>query len=78
MSTKMGNRMRFGLSTAAVLPLAGLLLTGDAAAQQAPAQDPKATPPTWGRPVDLLQLKDGSILVSDDFNGIIYRISYKK
>lgn len=41
-------------------------------------EDPKATPPTWGRPVDVLQLKDGSVLVSDDFNGIIYRISYKK
>ncbi len=41
-------------------------------------EDPKATPPTWGRPVDVLQLKDGSILVSDDFNGIIYRVSYKK
>ena len=29
-----------------------------------------------GRPVDVLQLKDGSILVSDDHNGAIYRISY--
>jgi len=29
-----------------------------------------------GRPVDLLQLGDGSLLVSDDQNGIIYRISY--
>lgn len=31
----------------------------------------------WGRPVDLLELKDGSLLVSDDFAGKIYRISYK-
>ena len=30
----------------------------------------------WGRPVDLLQLKDGSILVSDDFGDAVYRISY--
>jgi glucose/arabinose dehydrogenase len=30
----------------------------------------------WGRPVDLLVLKDGSLLVSDDKAGIIYRISY--
>jgi glucose/arabinose dehydrogenase len=30
----------------------------------------------WGRPVDLLQLDDGSILVSDDFAGAIYRITY--
>lgn len=31
----------------------------------------------WGRPVDLLVLKDGSLLVSDDFANVIYRISYK-
>jgi glucose/arabinose dehydrogenase len=30
----------------------------------------------WGRPVDLLQLPDGSILVSDDHAGAIYRISF--
>jgi glucose/arabinose dehydrogenase len=30
----------------------------------------------WGRPVDLLQLEDGSVLVSDDFAGAIYRITY--
>jgi glucose/arabinose dehydrogenase len=29
-----------------------------------------------GRPVDILILKDGSLLVSDDYNGAIYRISY--
>ena len=28
-----------------------------------------------GRPVDLLPMKDGSLLVSDDFNGAIYRVS---
>ena len=32
----------------------------------------------WGRPVDVLQMKDGAILFSDDFNGIIYRVSYSK
>jgi glucose/arabinose dehydrogenase len=31
-----------------------------------------------GRPVDVLQLKDGSVLVSDDWNGAIYRVSYGK
>jgi glucose/arabinose dehydrogenase len=31
-----------------------------------------------GRPVDVLQLKDGSMLVSDDWNGAIYRIAYGK
>ncbi|THK40397.1 hypothetical protein E8Q33_14155 [Methylophaga sp. SB9B] len=30
----------------------------------------------WGRPTDILQLPDGSVLVSDDFNGVIYRVSY--
>jgi glucose/arabinose dehydrogenase len=28
------------------------------------------------RPVDVLVLKDGSMLVSDDYNGAIYRVSY--
>lgn len=32
----------------------------------------------WGRPVDLLEMPDGSLLVSDDEKGQIYRISYKK
>lgn len=32
----------------------------------------------WGRPVDLLTLPDGSMLVSDDYANVIYRISYKK
>jgi glucose/arabinose dehydrogenase len=31
-----------------------------------------------GRPVDVLQLKDGSLLVSDDYNGAVYRVSYGK
>jgi glucose/arabinose dehydrogenase len=31
----------------------------------------------WGRPVDLLQLPDGSLLVSDDYANVIYRIAYK-
>lgn len=30
-----------------------------------------------GRPVDILQLPDGSLLVSDDYSDRIYRISYK-
>ncbi len=41
-------------------------------------ENEKADPPMWGRPVDILQMKDGSILFSDDFNGIIYRVSYSK
>jgi glucose/arabinose dehydrogenase len=30
----------------------------------------------WGRPVDLLQMKDGSVLISDDHAGVIYRLTY--
>ena len=29
-----------------------------------------------GRPMSITQMKDGSILVSDDYAGAIYRISY--
>ena len=32
----------------------------------------------WGRPVDLMQMPDGSLLVSDDTAGAIYRITYRK
>lgn len=31
-----------------------------------------------GRPVDVQQMKDGSLLVSDDWNGAVYRITYGK
>lgn len=30
----------------------------------------------WGRPVDLLELPDGSLLLSDDSSGTVYRITY--
>ncbi len=30
----------------------------------------------WGRPVDLLELPDGSLLVSDDLAGALYRITH--
>jgi glucose/arabinose dehydrogenase len=36
------------------------------------------TQEVWGRPVDVLTLKDGSMLVSDDFANVIYRISYQQ
>uniref|UniRef100_UPI0040485331 PQQ-dependent sugar dehydrogenase n=3 Tax=Roseivirga sp. TaxID=1964215 RepID=UPI0040485331 len=38
----------------------------------------KAENKGWGKPVDVLELPDGSILVSDDVAGAIYRISYQK
>ncbi len=37
----------------------------------------KSTQKKWGRPVDLLVLPDGSMLVSDDQANVIYRITYK-
>lgn len=32
---------------------------------------------SWGRPVDVLVMPDGALLVSDDKNNAIYRISYR-
>jgi glucose/arabinose dehydrogenase len=37
----------------------------------------EATQKVWGRPVDVLVLPDGSMLVSDDYANVIYRISYE-
>jgi glucose/arabinose dehydrogenase len=31
----------------------------------------------WGRPVGLLELPDGSVLISDDGGKKIWRLSYK-
>lgn len=31
----------------------------------------------WGRPVDLLMMPDGSLLLSDDMRGAVYRITYQ-
>jgi glucose/arabinose dehydrogenase len=36
----------------------------------------KASNAFWGRPVDVQPLPDGSLLVSDEHNGAIYRIAY--
>ena len=32
----------------------------------------------WGRPVDVLVMPDGALLVSDDEAGVVYQIRYKK
>ena len=32
----------------------------------------------WGRPADVLVAEDGSLLVSDDFANVIYRITYRE
>lgn len=37
-----------------------------------------ATNTFLGRPVDVLQMPDGSLLVSDEQNGAIYRVTYQK
>lgn len=31
----------------------------------------------WGRPVDIIFLDDGSMLISDDYANVIYRVTYK-
>ncbi len=33
---------------------------------------------TWGRPADVQPLPDGSLLVSDDLAGAVYRVTYRK
>jgi glucose/arabinose dehydrogenase len=30
-----------------------------------------------GRPVDVMNMPDGSMLISDDWNGAVYRVSYE-
>jgi glucose/arabinose dehydrogenase len=37
----------------------------------------EAAQEAWGRPVDILNLEDGSMLISDDKAGIIYRVTYQ-
>ncbi len=32
----------------------------------------------WGRPVDVLVMPDGALLVSDDLAGVVYRITYSR
>jgi len=32
----------------------------------------------WGRPVGLVELSDGSLLLSDDGANLVYRISYTR
>ncbi len=31
----------------------------------------------WGRPVDVLNMPDGSVLISDDLADAVYRVSYR-
>jgi glucose/arabinose dehydrogenase len=32
----------------------------------------------WGRPVDIAELPDGSLLISDDAAGVVYRVTYRR
>ncbi|HEY0478753.1 MAG TPA: PQQ-dependent sugar dehydrogenase [Kofleriaceae bacterium] len=32
----------------------------------------------WGRPVDVEVLDDGSLLISDDYKGVLYRVTYRR
>ena len=32
----------------------------------------------WGRPVDVLIMRDGAVLISDDLNGAVYRVSRER
>jgi len=36
----------------------------------------ESTQEAWGRPVDVQELPDGSLLISDDMANVIYRVSY--
>eukprot|EP00457_Paulinella_chromatophora_P003812 gb/GEZN01003820.1/.p1 GENE.gb/GEZN01003820.1/~~gb/GEZN01003820.1/.p1 ORF type:complete len:559 (+),score=44.46 gb/GEZN01003820.1/:131-1807(+) len=53
---------------------------GNAVCQINATQEQNASGPFycggWGRPVDVLILKDGSMLISDDLNGVVYRVYY--
>jgi glucose/arabinose dehydrogenase len=37
----------------------------------------RPSPQAWGRPVDVLVMPDGALLISDDEAGAVYRVSYE-
>ena len=45
-------------------------------ARPVPVPTPGPVSDYVGRPVDVMAMKDGSILVSDDWNGAVWRVSY--
>jgi glucose/arabinose dehydrogenase len=56
-----------------------VVVEGDRAVEYEPfAQGWLARGIHWGRPVDVLVMPDGALLVSDDYAGTVYRISYQK
>jgi glucose/arabinose dehydrogenase len=38
---------------------------------------PRTIGDAWGRPADVLVMPDGSLLISDDEAGVVYRVIYK-
>ena len=55
-----------------------VILEGGTAKQEVFAEGWMENERAWGRPVDVEVMSDGSLLVSDDLGGAVYRISYKK
>jgi glucose/arabinose dehydrogenase len=54
------------------------LAPGQAPAQEVFAEGWQSGGKFWGRPVYVTEMKDGSLLVSDDYTGAIYRIAYSR
>mgnify|MGYP003347689480 CR=1 FL=1 len=54
-----------------------VLAQGRVARQEVFAEGWLGNGEAWGRPVDVEVMRDGSLLVSDDQAGVIYRISYR-
>lgn len=46
-------------------------------AEELPLSQVRLPPGPWGRPADVEVAPDGSLLVSDDFAGAVYRITYR-
>jgi len=69
--------VKFGFDVVNVRPSAGGKSASVKPFMTGFLEDPK-TAKFWGRPAYLLQMPDGSVLVSDEQLGAIYRISYYK
>jgi glucose/arabinose dehydrogenase len=69
--------VKFGFDVVNVRPTAGGKSASVKPFMTGFLEDPK-TAKFWGRPAYLLQMPDGSVLVSDEQLGAIYRISYYK
>ncbi len=68
----MKRSMVFGLFLVATGALTAHLHIGKTVTTNLPGGE------AWGRPVDVLVMPDGALLVSDNHAGVIYRISYQR